>query len=48
MRGTGNSGGCLEQTAENQIGMYGVSYDAETQVSVAGLGDPALIAPASG
>lgn len=66
VRGTGNSGGCLEQTAENQIddtarvidflgtkaaysdgsvGMYGVSYDAETQVSVAGLGDPELIAP---
>jgi predicted acyl esterase len=62
IRGTGNSGGCLEQTAANQIddvarvieylgrdapwsngavGMYGHSYDAETQVSVAGLGDPA-------
>jgi len=62
VRGTGSSGGCLEQTAENQIsdgaivvehlatreawsdgnvGMYGVSYDAETQISVAGLGDPA-------
>ena len=66
VRGTGNSGGCLEQTATAQIddtarvihflgteaeystgsvGMYGVSYDAETQVSVAGLGDPELIAP---
>jgi X-Pro dipeptidyl-peptidase len=66
VRGTGNSGGCLEQTADRQIddtarvihflgtkaaysdgnvGMYGVSYDAETQVSVAGLGDPELIAP---
>jgi predicted acyl esterase len=63
IRGTGNSGGCLEQTAANQIddvarvieylgrdapwsngavGMYGHSYDAETQISVAGLGDPAL------
>jgi len=62
VRGTGSSGGCLEQTAENQIddgarvveylgrdapwsngrvGMYGHSYDAETQVSVAGRGDPA-------
>jgi X-Pro dipeptidyl-peptidase len=61
VRGTGESGGCLEQTAENQIkdgaavveylgkdapwtngrvGMYGVSYDAETQVSTAGYGDP--------
>lgn len=60
VRGTGESGGCLEQTAENQIddaariveylgrdapwsngnvGMYGHSYDAETQVSVAGRGD---------
>ena len=66
VRGTGNSGGCLEQTAAKQIddtarvihflgtevpysdgnvGMYGVSYDAETQVSVAGLGKPELIAP---
>lgn len=64
VRGTGESGGCLEQTAENQIddgariveylgrdaawsdgnvGMYGVSYDAETQVSVAGYGDPEKI-----
>ena len=62
VRGTGESGGCLEQTSANQIddgarvveylgrdapfsdgnvGMFGVSYDAETQVSVAGLGDPA-------
>jgi predicted acyl esterase len=62
VRGTGSSGGCLEQTAENQIsdgalvvehlatktpwgdgnvGMYGISYDAETQISVVGLGDPA-------
>ena len=61
VRGTGSSGGCLEQTADNQIddaarvieylgrdaawsngavGMYGHSYDAETQVSVAGRGDP--------
>jgi X-Pro dipeptidyl-peptidase len=60
VRGTGQSGGCLEQTADNQIddaarvieylgrdaswsngnvGMYGHSYDAETQVSVAGRGD---------
>jgi X-Pro dipeptidyl-peptidase len=60
VRGTGESGGCLEQTAQNQIddggrvieylgheapwsngrvGMYGASYDAETQISVAGLGD---------
>lgn len=62
VRGTGESGGCLEQTAQNQIedgsriveylgrdapwtngnvGMYGISYDAETQISVAGLGDKA-------
>jgi len=62
VRGTGSSGGCLEQTAANQIddgarvveylgrdapwasgavGMYGISYDAETQISVAGRGDPA-------
>lgn len=61
VRGTGESGGCLEQTAANQIddgarvveylgkeapwsngrvGMYGASYDAETQISVAGFGDP--------
>ena len=61
VRGTGESGGCLEQTTENQIkdganvveylgrdapwtngrvGMYGVSYDAETQISTAGSGDP--------
>jgi X-Pro dipeptidyl-peptidase len=61
VRGTGESGGCLEQTSDNQIddgarvveylgrdapwsngkvGMYGVSYDAETQISTAGFGDP--------
>ncbi len=61
VRGTGESGGCIEQTAPNQIddtariieylgrdapwsngnvGMYGISYDGETQVSTAGLGDP--------
>lgn len=61
VRGTGESGGCLEQTASNQwqdgadvveylgkdapwsngrVGMYGASYDAETQISTAGLGDP--------
>ena len=61
VRGTGESGGCLEQTSTNQIddgarfveylgkdapwtngsvGMYGISYDGETQVSTAGLGDP--------
>ncbi|HVF04047.1 MAG TPA: CocE/NonD family hydrolase [Frankiaceae bacterium] len=61
VRGTGESGGCLEQTARKQIddgariveylgrdapwsngrvGMYGISYDGETQISVAGLGDP--------
>ena len=61
VRGTGESGGCLEQTANNQIddgarivehlgrdapwsngsvGMYGISYDGETQISTAGLGDP--------
>ncbi len=60
VRGTGESGGCLEQTAANQtddgariveylgrdagwtdgnVGMYGISYDAETQISVAGFGD---------
>jgi X-Pro dipeptidyl-peptidase len=64
IRGTGSSGGCLEQTADSQIddvarviewlgrdaawsdgnvGMYGISYDGETQVSVAGRGDPAKI-----
>ena len=64
VRGTGESGGCLEQTAENQIsdgayvveylgkdapwsngkvGMYGRSYDAETQISTAGYGDPTKI-----
>lgn len=62
VRGTGESGGCLEQTSTNQIddgsriveylgrdaawasgavGMYGISYDGETQTSTAGLGDPA-------
>ena len=61
VRGTGESGGCLEQTAAHQIddgariveylgrdaawsdgnvGMYGISYDGETQISTAGLGDP--------
>ncbi|MDQ4004977.1 MAG: CocE/NonD family hydrolase, partial [Actinomycetota bacterium] len=61
VRGTGESGGCLEQTGPNQIddgarvveflgrdapwsdgnvAMYGRSYDGETQLSVAGLGDP--------
>lgn len=61
VRGTGESGGCLEQTASDQwkdganvveylgrdapwsngkVGMYGASYDAETQISTAGLGNP--------
>jgi X-Pro dipeptidyl-peptidase len=61
VRGTGQSGGCIEQTSTLQIddgarvveylgrdapwtngnvGMYGISYDAETQISVAGRGDP--------
>jgi X-Pro dipeptidyl-peptidase len=61
VRGTGESGGCLEQTASDQwkdganvveylghdapwsngkVGMYGISYDAETQISTAGLGNP--------
>lgn len=59
VRGTGEAGGCLEQTAENQIedgvryvelaakvpyssgvvGMFGKSYDAETQISTAGRGE---------
>ncbi len=60
VRGTGESGGCLEQTGKNQwddgarvveylgrdapwsngkVGMYGISYDAETQISTAGFGD---------
>ena len=64
VRGTGESGGCLEQTAANQIddgarvveylgrdapwsngkvGMYGASYDAETQISTAGFGEPEKI-----
>jgi X-Pro dipeptidyl-peptidase len=64
VRGTGESGGCLEQTAKNQIkdgayvieylgreapwsngrvGMYGASYDAETQISTAGFGEPKRI-----
>ena len=64
VRGTGESGGCLEQTATAQIddgarvieylgkeapwtngrvGMYGASYDAETQISTAGAGDPKKI-----
>ena len=66
IRGTGESGGCLEQTATAQIddvarvieylgrdapfssgavGMYGHSYDAETQVSTAGLGDRKRVYP---
>jgi predicted acyl esterase len=66
IRGTGESGGCLEQTSTHQIddvarviqylgrdapwssgavGMYGHSYDAETQTSTAGLGDPRLVYP---
>ena len=61
VRGTGESGGCLEQTAQNQmkdgayvveylgrdagwsngrVGMYGASYDAETQISTAAFGNP--------
>ena len=61
VRGTGESGGCLEQTARAQtsdganvvqylgrdaawsngnVGMYGRSYDGETQISTAGEGDP--------
>ena len=61
VRGTGESGGCLEQTATNQfedganvveylgkeapwsngkVGMYGASYDAETQISTAAYGAP--------
>lgn len=64
VRGTGESGGCLEQTASNQwkdganivqylgrdaywtngkVGMYGASYDAETQISTAGLGNPTKV-----
>jgi predicted acyl esterase len=64
VRGTGESGGCLEQTSTAQIddgarvveylgkeapwtngkvGMYGASYDAETQISTAAFGDPAKI-----
>ena len=64
VRGTGESGGCLEQTSTDQIndgsavveylgkeapwtngkvGMYGASYDAETQISTAAFGDPAKI-----
>jgi predicted acyl esterase len=64
VRGTGESGGCLEQTAANQIadganvvqylgrdaawsngsvGMYGRSYDGETQIATAGAGDPEKI-----
>lgn len=64
VRGTGESGGCIEQTSDKQIddgarvieylgrdapwsngnvGMYGISYDAETQISVAGRGDPSKI-----
>ncbi len=64
VRGTGESGGCLEQTSTDQIadgaavveylgkeapwtngrvGMYGASYDAETQISTAAFGDRAKI-----
>jgi predicted acyl esterase len=64
VRGTGESGGCLEQTSTNQfkdgaavveylgkeapwsngrVGMYGASYDAETQISTAAFGDPAQV-----
>ena len=64
VRGTGNSGGCLEQTSADQIkdgaytveylgkdapwtngrvGMYGASYDAETQISTAAFGPPKRI-----
>lgn len=64
VRGTGNSGGCLEQTSDDQIkdgaytveylgkdapwtngrvGMYGASYDAETQISTAGFGERSRI-----
>lgn len=64
VRGTGESGGCLEQTASDQwkdganvvqylgrdaswsngkVGMYGASYDAETQISTAGLGNPTKV-----
>ncbi|MDQ3957811.1 MAG: CocE/NonD family hydrolase, partial [Actinomycetota bacterium] len=64
VRGTGESGGCLEQTSSDQIkdgaavveylgkeapwsngrvGMYGASYDAETQISTAAFGEPAKI-----
>ena len=62
VRGTGESGGCLEQTAQAQsqdgfdtvewlaaqdwsngkVGMYGKSYDAETQQSTATLAPPHL------
>src|SRR5205085_11390782 len=62
VRGTGSSGGCLEQTGllepddgarvveclgrdapwtDGNVGMFGISYDAETQISTAGFGDPA-------
>ena len=64
VRGTGNSGGCLEQTSTDQmkdganfveylgkeapwtngkVGMYGASYDAETQISTAAFGNPKKI-----
>lgn len=64
VRGTGASGGCLEQTAANQIddgarvvrylgkdapwsngrvGMFGRSYDAETQISTAGYGPRSML-----
>lgn len=69
VRGTGDSGGCLEQTAELQwqdaydtvetfgtaewsngkVGMFGKSYDAETQLSAAVMAPPhlATIVPVS-
>ncbi len=63
VRGTGESGGCLEQTgplqsqdgydvvewlasqewSNGKVGMYGKSYDAETQQSTATLNPPGLV-----
>jgi predicted acyl esterase len=63
VRGTGESGGCLEQTgplqtqdgydtvqwlaeqpwSNGKVGMYGKSYDAETQQSTATLAPPGLV-----
>ncbi|MBW3582635.1 MAG: CocE/NonD family hydrolase [Euryarchaeota archaeon] len=63
VRGTGESGGCLEQTAKAQtqdgydtvqwlttqewsngnVGMYGKSYDGETQQATATLAPPGLV-----